>query len=142
MYTIDDLTRVNSDSYGNPRYVIHYLALLTEQERKELEPVSKYSIAVKKAKKLFNGKRYDTKQYAGGIVFKSSDPREELAIINALHPVEKTFECKFTGRGCGSIGVTFPIVHTVKAQSTGHARAALYDCFEHIKGLTITEIES
>lgn len=142
MYTVDNLTRVNNDVNGNPRYVIHYLALLTEQERSELSIVSQYSVAVAKAKNMFGGKKFHNKQYGGGIVFQSYEPRHELALINALHPAEKTYECKFVGRGVGSIGVTFPIVHTVKAQSEGHARANCYNCFEHITDLKIAEVKA
>ena len=64
-----DLTRINNDVNGNPRYVIHFLQILNEQER--LLPFSeKYKYALKKAKKI-GGKKFDNKQYGGGIVFQS-----------------------------------------------------------------------
>jgi hypothetical protein len=90
-YTKDNLTRVNNDVNGNPRYVIHFLALLTEQEKSgnDLASLSgRYDLAVKKAKKLFGGKKFHNKQYGGGIVFQSYEPAYELALINAIHGAE------------------------------------------------------
>lgn len=84
-YTSDDLTRVNNDVNGNPRYVIHYLALLTDQECKEHGFDTRYDYAVKKAKKLFGGRRFHNKQYGGGIVFQSYSVDTELRIINEIH---------------------------------------------------------
>lgn len=88
MYTKDNLTRVTNDVNGNPRYVIHYLALLTDEEKADtsLHAISnRYSIAVAKAKKLFGGKKFHNKQYGGGIVFQSYNVAVELALINAIH---------------------------------------------------------
>lgn len=84
-YTSDDLTRVNNDINGNPRYVIHYLALLTEEECKTHGFDTRYDYAVKKAKKLFGGRRFHNKQYGGGIVFQSYSVDTELRIINEIH---------------------------------------------------------
>lgn len=83
MYTKDDLTRVNNDVNGNPRYVIHFLALLTEEESEDI--TSRYSVAIAKAKKLFGGKKFHNKQYGGGIVFQSYNTKLELDLINAIH---------------------------------------------------------
>jgi hypothetical protein len=86
-YTKDDLTRVNNDVNGNPRYVIHFMALLTEQE-KDYNGISldnRYGIAITRAKKLFGGKKFHNKQYGGGIVFQSYNVAVELALINAIH---------------------------------------------------------
>ena len=77
-------TRINNDINGNPRYVCHYLNLLSEADKdscKEintatsyrlgLEYINKcYDLAVRKAKTI-GGKRYHTKKYGGGIVFQS-----------------------------------------------------------------------
>ena len=84
-YTKDDLTRVNNDVNGNPRYVIHFLALLTEQEKQDLSVLNRYAVAIARAKKLFGGKKFHNKQYGGGIVFQSYNVAVELALINAIH---------------------------------------------------------
>lgn len=89
MYTKDDLTRVNNDVNGNPRYVIHFLALLTDQESQHDYHSgsidNRYNIAIARAKKLFSGKKFHNKQYGGGIVFQSYNVAVELALINAIH---------------------------------------------------------
>lgn len=80
-------TRINNDTNGNPRYVCHFTELLkpntdfkllyglTEKEQAQYqEGMSKtlfaYKIACKRANKI-GGRKYSTKQYGGGIVFKS-----------------------------------------------------------------------
>lgn len=52
-------TRINNDTNGNPRYVIHYLQLADSYER-----------ALFLAKKI-GGRKFHNKQYGGGIVFQS-----------------------------------------------------------------------
>ena len=86
-YTKDDLTRVNNDVNGNPRYVIHFLALLTDEEKSYngLSLDNRYNVAITRAKKLFNGKKFHNKQYGGGIVFQSYNVAVELTLINAIH---------------------------------------------------------
>ena len=68
---VKDLTRVNNDVNGNPRYVFHFLALADH-----------YSEAVTVAKKLIGGKKYHTKRYGGGIVFQSYNVKCEIEILN------------------------------------------------------------
>lgn len=76
MNTQIEFTRVNNDINGNPRYVCHFLNLLTSEEkqkdfsdRSDIFGISnKYAYAVKKANKI-GGKKYHNKQYGGGIVF-------------------------------------------------------------------------
>lgn len=65
-----DFTRVNNDINGNPRYVIHFLDILNPEERMTLPFAKKYEYALKKGK-LLGGKKYDNKQYGGGIVYQS-----------------------------------------------------------------------
>lgn len=69
MKTIE-FTRINNDVNGNPRYVCHFLNLLTEEENKRLDISERYAYAIKKAKKI-GGKKYHTKNFGGGIAFQS-----------------------------------------------------------------------
>jgi hypothetical protein len=67
-----EFTRIKNDVNGNPRYVVHFLNLLTEKE-KEFKPggyKSDYAVAVKRANKI-GGRKYHAKAYGGGIVFQS-----------------------------------------------------------------------
>lgn len=61
-------TRINNDTYGNPRYVCHFLTFCTDADKQELS--GKYALAVKRANKL-GGRKFHNKQYGGGIVFQS-----------------------------------------------------------------------
>ena len=70
--TVENLTRVNNDVNGNPRYVFHFLAL-----------ADRYAEAVTVAEKLVGGKKYHTKSYGGGIVFQSYNVQNDLGILNA-----------------------------------------------------------
>jgi len=76
-----EFTRINNDTNGNPRYVVHFLELINDKDYEIAEfkkdifnGISKasqlYKIATKKANKL-GGKKYHTKSYGGGIVFQS-----------------------------------------------------------------------
>jgi len=71
-------TRVSNDINGNPRYVVHFLEVLNDEERVSIPFNKKYEYALKKAKKI-GGKKYDNKSYGGGIVFQS-------------YNIEKTYE--------------------------------------------------
>ena len=63
-----DWTRVNNDSNGNPRYVVHYTVFSELLENVDI--FDKYREALHHARKL-GGKKYHTKSYGGGIVFQS-----------------------------------------------------------------------
>ena len=64
-------TRIDNDTCGNPRYVVHFLNLLTTHEQGWTGMLdSKYSTACKRANTI-GGRRYNTKRYGGGIVFQS-----------------------------------------------------------------------
>lgn len=97
-----EFTRINNDVNGNPRYVCHFLNLLTDAERGysytnsvtndsqlhslKLSLNEKYAIAVKRANKL-GGRKFHNKQYGGGIVFQSYNiadtERRIIELINA-----------------------------------------------------------
>lgn len=81
-------TRINNDTNGNPRYVVHFLALCTREEidasGHEWIPVStKYSIAVKRANSI-GGRKYNARSYGGGIVFQSYSIDETAAAISRI----------------------------------------------------------
>jgi len=80
-----EFTRINNDVNGNPRYVCHFLNLITPNERgytyegeefNRVQPVlelsldEKYARALRRAKQI-GGRKYHNKQYGGGIVFQS-----------------------------------------------------------------------
>lgn len=72
--TKEDLFAVKNDIYGNPRYVIHFLDLLTESEEEQFNGLrfggiqEKKQFAVNKARAI-QGKSYRGKDFGGGIVF-------------------------------------------------------------------------
>lgn len=76
-----NFTRIKNDINGNPRYVCHFLNLLTDQDNK-LNINEQYDAALKRAKTI-GGRRYHNKSYGGGIVFQSFNIKEtEKEIIN------------------------------------------------------------
>lgn len=68
--TINDLTRINNDVNGNPRYVVHYLALSND-----------YNEAVS-ISRGYGGKKYRAKSYGGGIVFQCYDEHDLVDFLN------------------------------------------------------------
>lgn len=88
-----DFTRIKNDVNGNPRYVCHFLSIISDADRDKAEEMEKnvkpfqfstshlYAIAIKKANKI-GGRKYHTKNYGGGIVFQSYNVNDlEQAII-------------------------------------------------------------
>jgi len=70
--TEQDLTRINNDINGNPRYVVHFLMINND-----------YATACKKANKI-GGRKYHNKSYGGGIVFQSYNTRTLCEDISKL----------------------------------------------------------
>ena len=74
-----EFTRINNDVNGNPRYVVHFLELLSEGVKNNtvamLSLSGKYDLAVSKARQI-GGKKFHNKQFGGGIVFKSYNTTE------------------------------------------------------------------
>lgn len=95
--TLNDLTKVNNDVNGNPRYVLHFSQLITDKDEKEVitkfkkdleeQPLIKIGLllnhAVKKAKEI-GGKRYRSKDFGGGIVFQSYNTHHLIKQLNEL----------------------------------------------------------
>ena len=86
--------KVKHDSNGNPRWVIHFLDLLTSEEqasaRKEAEEAPFFTLgtsvmfrdALNKARKS-GGKAYRPKWFGGGIVFQSYNIQEDISNVFA-----------------------------------------------------------
>jgi hypothetical protein len=85
-----DFERVSNDVNGNPRYVCHFLKLVTRAEmdsfhvERGLRAISDaYTFAVKRANKI-GGRKYHNKSYGGGIVFQSYALDELSASIESV----------------------------------------------------------
>jgi len=82
--TPDDFTRVNSDVNGNPRYVVHFSKLSTEEEKKmDYNVFKQYEMACKRANRI-GGSKYRGKDYGGGIVFQSYSLTNTIAAIERV----------------------------------------------------------
>jgi len=82
-----DWTRINNDINGNPRYVCHFLNLLTKEQNADYSGFDfitrKYNNALINAKKL-GGKKFHNKQFGGGIVFQCYNLNDLELSINQL----------------------------------------------------------
>jgi hypothetical protein len=77
-------TRTNNDTNGNPRYVVHFLKLLTREEVDSSDDVlSKYASACHRARSI-GGRKYSNRSYGGGIVFQSYCLRELADAISRV----------------------------------------------------------
>lgn len=80
----EDFTRINNDTNGNPRYVIHFLRLLTNDEKygTPMTIDQKYALALQKGKKA-GGKKFHNKMYGGGVVFQSYNLTDLINKLNS-----------------------------------------------------------
>lgn len=90
---VEDFTRITNDVNGNPRYVCHFLHLISDKDEAEapngLNRIGHlYNVAVKKANTI-GGRRYNSKSYVGGIVFQSYNVYSLVKSINELQANEK-----------------------------------------------------
>lgn len=85
-----EFKRVNNDVNGNPRYVCHFLTLLSSKEQDDISSKARpmqsisdmYREAVNKARSI-GGRKYNGKDFGGGIVFQSYNIHElEKDILN------------------------------------------------------------
>lgn len=67
-------TRVNSDVYGNPRYVCHWTTI---------PGAANYEEALKKCRAI-GGRKFHNKQYGGGIVVQSYNIQGETIRISGM----------------------------------------------------------
>lgn len=86
--TPEDFIQVNSNSFGHPRYVCHFLNFITEEDYNKVKDnfnfvQLEYNIALNKVKRSpLNGKKFNNKQYGGGIVFVSWNIQDTCNKIN------------------------------------------------------------
>ena len=80
-----ELTRVDCDGNGNPRYVVHFLALNTRQELDDMkgDVGGKYELALKRARTI-GGRKFHNKQYGGGIVFQCYGKSDLLPLLERV----------------------------------------------------------
>jgi len=71
------MKRINNDINGNPRYVVHFLDLLTISDIQGLDIDQKFNLALEKARKV-GGKIYRGKDFGGGIVIQSFNILETI----------------------------------------------------------------
>lgn len=84
--------RVNNDSNGNPRYVIHYLNVSRKIKAELGESVSIFDDYIQAVAASGCGfRKFHNKQYGGGIVFQSYNVQSDLKHLerNVLNYIEK-----------------------------------------------------
>lgn len=79
-YNPVEFTRINNDINGNPRFVCHFLAFITDKDRELLTGFDLgYNLALARSRQL-GGKKFHNKQYGGGIVFQMySGDQDEMS---------------------------------------------------------------
>lgn len=86
-YIKESLVRINNDVNGNPRYVMHFLQMFSDEENERLRGAftinERYAMAVARAKHI-GGRKYSTKTYGGGVVFQSYNTEELAKKIRSL----------------------------------------------------------
>ncbi len=73
-----DVTEVNSDYRGCPRYVVHFTNLLTDIERKRADVDANYALALRRAGAI-GGRKFHNKQFGGGVVFAEHLDKNQIA---------------------------------------------------------------
>lgn len=92
MNTKIEFTRIKNDVNGNPRYVCHFYSFLSIAEQNKIASEghglkfvqAQYAVALQKARTI-GGKKFDNKQYGGGIVLQSFNIADTERQILALH---------------------------------------------------------
>lgn len=82
MVQLSDFTRINNDSNGNPRYVVHFLQCEHDGLQGFGNLLERYNAAIDAMRPL-GGKRYTVRDYGGGIVFQCYNLQNLCCMINA-----------------------------------------------------------
>ena len=78
-------TQIKSNSWGHPRFVVHYLECMPKSFRGEkLEDLLEEYPKTVKLMNQIGGRKYHNKSYGGGIVFTSFNIEREKAKILEL----------------------------------------------------------
>lgn len=76
-----EITEINSNSKGHPRYVVHWLSCEPEEGcdalRSRLTLTERYERVLREARKV-GGKRFHCREYGGGVVFVSFNPQQDV----------------------------------------------------------------
>ena len=75
-----NFNRINNDVNGNPRHVCHYLEFKPAKWDNLTSGLFTYNEALTLAKKL-GGKKYNNKNYGGGVVFQSYNVIDDIEAI-------------------------------------------------------------
>lgn len=78
-----DFYRVDSDMYGNPRYVFHFLQIPLNEKEQDLPILEQHKLRYEKAKKIGIHK-YRGKWFGGGLVVQSYNLETDAKLINDL----------------------------------------------------------
>jgi hypothetical protein len=90
MVNKNDFTKVKKDVNGNPRYAIHFLKILNQEENSRFNDntdfiARKYNYALKKSRQ-WGGRKFHNKQFGGGIAFQS------YALDRLCNEINKTLD--------------------------------------------------
>lgn len=89
--------RINRDSNGNSRMVVHFFAFITREEMERrgenwIPIEEKYRIALKRANAL-GGRKFHNNQFGGGIVFQASTEKRIADLVKiAIDKAEAEFK--------------------------------------------------
>lgn len=74
---------IKHDTNGNARMAVHFLVFITDTEREQNSVYDLYEIALHKARKI-GGKKFNNKQFGGGIVFQGSSILQLEKLIHSI----------------------------------------------------------
>lgn len=72
-----EVWRISPDTNGNPRYVVHYLAVPYKEDTSQTF-LTNQTNHIEHARRALYGRRYRAKWFGGGIVFQTYNLRETL----------------------------------------------------------------
>lgn len=134
------ITRVNNDSNGNPRVVVHWLSLLEceplsqwDAERQVLNGIPEKGLSYSLAQAIASNagfKKYHNKQYGGGLVCQSYN---DQAMLDALQWECERFVVDSTDNDCLTQHV---LLQADQSYLTECKYNTLHACIKHEKGVS------
>ena len=147
---IIDCTRVNNDSNGNGRFVVHFLSLVTAEDRKEADAYEGrgfgerltwlYNRALVRAKRRC-GRKFHNQQFGGGVIFQAGSEDEVREKVKDC--LASRYRVKFTGRDIGAISKIQRItekIESAKPLSEEQLKEQVYAKYELCTNFTISEV--